>query len=163
MSQQEPIKLSKVSLTDQQILVMSESSCTVWIDERPVGAHLDPAGLLSIYTQVLREAKDKGIKISYGLRLKSKLQSLKEPTPECLKKAQTLYQALKEGWTAKVEKGIYPGYADDAEIDRLSKLKWEYQKLFHLNQPLGQLLNIKSILSDHIDNVKREDITKICL
>lgn len=163
MPQQERIKLSQVSLTDWQILIMSESSCTVWIDERPVDPYLNPEGLLFIYAQVLRKAKDKGIKVSYGLRLKSKLQNLEELIPECLKKAQALYQALKEGWIAKVEGGIYPGYADDAEIDRLSKLKWEYQKLFHLNQPLGQLLNIKSILSDHMDNVKREDITKICL
>ena len=75
------------------------------------------------------------------------------------KKVDKLFDELLNGWQEKVQKGIYPGYSEDEELNNLSKIEWQIDKFYYAGTTISQINslynNVKSIYTD----LKREDVT----
>lgn len=150
-----PIEMTKVTTTEEQILVVSDHCNTLWINEKPVSHYLPTvkasaliAKLRNIYQGNIKIAKSKGIKIGYTRGTKQRISALEGTLRLAIQEAEALYESLRSGWEAKMKTGIYTGYCDDETIKELGELKGKYMSMFFHSAPIGVAIDLLNDLNN---------------
>ncbi len=94
-------------------------------------ARLDPplekAALLEQYQRVLRQAKAKRVRISYTAHIRKTICENWEEYEKAVHEKQRLFQQMMAlAYTVK-ERGIHLGWRDDAELEHLCQLQYQFQ------------------------------------
>lgn len=133
------IEFSQIELTDKKVVV--QSSSTTFVSEYNID--LDPDGLLEEYKSVAKLARQLGVKISYRLRLKHTIISMLDKLKSDLDLYKSEFQSLRDGWEKLTEKGLKPGFIDDLEYQRLTKISARLNSMLYGDKPLSQALGVQ--------------------
>jgi len=78
---------------------------------------------------------------------------------EDMKEVNKLFDCLINGWQEKVKKGIYPGYSNDEDIDKLEKIKWKIDEFYYAGTAISKINRLNSDVKRIYENLKRKEVT----
>jgi hypothetical protein len=149
----ELIRFKKVVISDERLLVVN--SHTVFVEK----TNLMPADISSILklrqSIVIKIKELDGVRVKYSSGMKKKLVDSKEPYLTDIAKFRCIFAKLKDGWKQKMMNGIYTGYSDDKEFDRLKKLEWELAPLTYRSTVISKVHGIKYRLEQIQEQLSR--------
>ncbi len=160
------IKLDLCVLTDVELSVMGSS--TVFVNHRFIPA-VDLKKFHETYIELVNKAKDLNLKILHRNGLKKRLDDLMGRSVHysmARKDYEAKYALLRLGFQAKVDKGIFVGHSDDKvdkgilvghsddwELEGLTNLRNEMERLCLSRELLKQAIDIRDQITDKLLNI----------
>lgn len=161
-----PITLEKAEITDDYIYITSSSTCFISLNNHK---KVDINILLKKYTEIIKSCREQKIKISYNNHLKRTLldKSFISSYEKELDEFQSIYNELKNGWTAKLKKGLYMGVTNDEEYNTLGNLYCKAQPYTYRSTFISRIEDIQHTLNtyykDIVENKFNNNYYKIVL
>ena len=112
---------------------------------------------LEKHKELVRLAKVKGCKISYKNRYKKTLLELKEGYELEYKNYNDTFNTLKMLWQQKLKKGIFYGYGNDEEYQKISEVYCRIQKFNNIRNPINIVNSINNKINNYIMNLEYDD------
>ncbi|MCZ2798957.1 hypothetical protein [Vibrio alginolyticus] len=147
------IKLELCVLTNEEINVMGSS--TVFVNHRFIPA-VDLKKVRETYMELVNKAKDLNLKVLHRNGLKKRLDDLVGRSVHysmARKDYEAKYALLRLGFQAKVDKGIFVGHSDDLELEGLTNLRNEMERLCLSRELLKQAIDIRDQITDNLLNI----------
>ena len=135
--------------------VLIDNEHTLYVNE--TRKYVSLSETLNLYKEVLKIAKQKGIKVSYSNHYKKQLTDLTALYNESIELSHRIFDKLVEVAYVIENRKIHLGSRDDIRLNELSKIKYEYEKLFYSSATLGRILNIQYQLQDIHSNITWSD------
>lgn len=157
----EEIKLDLCVLTNEELNVMGSS--TVFVNHRYVPA-VDLKKLRETYMELVTKAKDLNLKVLHRNGLKKRLDDLNDRSVHysmARKDYEAKYALLRLGFQAKVDKGIFVGHSDDLELEGLTNLRNEMERLCLSRELLKQAIEIRDLITEKL--LKIDSATQLVL
>ena len=142
--QRNAIALERVKVDDEDIVVSSRA--TVWVNQRALPSGL--TALLPLYNDVLQLAKQAKAKLHHRTGIKKRILAIAPVIGHEIGVFNGVYQALKSGWLAKIDKGLFSPACDDPELLQLGELSLSMHRISKYDKPLGQAIKIQRELLD---------------
>ncbi|POB47101.1 hypothetical protein [Vibrio vulnificus] len=149
----EEIKLDLCVLTNEELNIIGSS--TVFVNHRFVPA-VDLTKLRKTYMELVTKAKELNLKVLHRNGLKKRLDDLMGRSVHysmARKDYEAKYALLRLGFQAKVDKGIYVGHSDDLELEGLTNLRNEMERLCLSRELLKQAIDIRDQITDKLLNI----------
>ncbi|MFZ3397508.1 hypothetical protein LCS82_08690 [Vibrio harveyi] len=149
----EEIKLDLCVLTNEELNIIGSS--TVFVNHRFVPA-VDLTKLRKTYMELVTKAKELNLKVLHRNGLKKRLDDLMGRSVHysmARKDYEAKYALLRLGFQAKVDKGIYVGHSDDLELEGLTNLRNEMERLCLSRELLKQAIDIRDQFTDKLLNI----------
>lgn len=149
----EQIKLDLCVLTNEELNVMGSS--TVFVNHRFVPA-VDLNKVRQSYMELIKKAKDLDLKVIHRNGLKKRLDEIYNRSVHysmARKDYEAKYALLRLGFQAKVDKGIFVGHSDDLELEGLTNLRNEMERLCLSRELLKQAIEIRDLITDKLVNI----------
>ncbi|AIW22296.1 hypothetical protein F0267_01260 [Vibrio coralliilyticus] len=147
------IKLELCVLTNEELNVMGSS--TVFVNHRFIPA-VDLKKVRETYMELVNKAKDLNLKVLHRNGLKKRLDDLVGRSVHysmVRKDYEAKYALLRLGFQAKVDKGIFVGHSDDLELEGLTNLRNEMERLCLSRELLKQAIDIRDQITDKLLNI----------
>lgn len=147
------IKLELCVLTNEELNVMGSS--TVFVNHRFIPA-VDLKKVRETYMELINKAKDLNLKVLHRNGLKKRLDDLVGRSVHysmARKDYEAKYALLRLGFQAKVDKGIFVGHSDDLELEGLTNLRNEMERLCLSRELLKQAIDIRDQITDKLLNI----------
>ncbi|CAH1589072.1 conserved hypothetical protein [Vibrio jasicida] len=147
------IKLELCVLTNEELNVMGSS--TVFVNHRFIPA-VDLKKVRETYMELVNKAKDLNLKVLHRNGLKKRLDDLVGRSVHysmARKDYEAKYALLRLGFQAKVDKGIFVGHSDDLELEGLTNLRNEMERLCLSRELLKQAIDIRDQITDKLLNI----------
>ena len=142
-------------IDDNRVLIENEH--TLYINA--TRKYVSLSETLDLYKEVLKIAKQKGIKVSYSNHYKKQLTDLTDSYNELIESSHRIFDELVDVADIIENRKIHAGSCDDIRLNELSKIKHEYEKLFYHSATLGKILDIQYRLQDVHTDIKYSDNT----
>lgn len=159
------LKLDRVIITPQQVLVASTAACTSHVNEKR-REHLSIDELLGRYQRIIRLAKQRNISLSLRkkpLSMKRRIEELQETYDDQMDIYNELFDSLVEAWRKVVTKGIYQGRRNDPEYRSAVAIAHKLSPMTAHSRPIGQAIDINNELNRCLDSLNKTNVTKIWL
>lgn len=134
------------------------SDCTIFCEQSLV--QVSAGDLLSLLNQAKKHAKKHSIRVFGASRLKEIINGMAKELDVENSHYLSTFNALRAGWTTKLEKGLFVGCASDEELKSLSTLSTALTKALWHSSPLGKALDIQSSLNGLLQLVPSEDTVR---
>ena len=114
---------------------------TLFTENRRIDS-LSKEEILSLYKSVIQKAKGKGVKVAYTQHIRKMINERWLEYAEKCERAGKLFDLIIEQSKVVQSRGIHSGTTDDAELDKLSKLRNEYSEFFWRNSITSKFTSI---------------------
>jgi len=158
MDESKKIKLDVQIINDEQITVIGSS--TSFFNET-FCPKSDINGLIKRHNKLVKDAREKGIKVSLKTGHKGIMQAVQHDYELAYAEYVSLYDELKELAQAKVEQGIYMPTSEDAELNMLSGISNKIRTYFHAGTPISRVRAAQSRIEELEREIYYDDCTLI--
>lgn len=157
------IEMTEVILNDEKLKVVSDNSCTCFINHSKI-EYVDIKQALKTHSEIVKYCKENKIKLSYKAKSKVQLQALKNEYNHTYNDYLEIYNTLKIGWQQKLKKGLFVGYGNDKEYMNVLSLLWfDIQKINHSDNVIDRVSTINNRLNSIKENLQYENYLSITL
>lgn len=155
------IKMTRVECSEENITV--SSNCTSFVNEScQIVKELDVEELKCLRKKIIKEAKERGVKVKRTLKDKE-FHALMDESVSPRKLYLARFATLRNNWAIKIKTGIRMGCSNDMELELLGDLKADLHKMLHRSQPLSRALEVKTMLLAAHDALNREGLISISI
>lgn len=156
------IVLSRVEINANTISVSSDESSTTYFNE-PFIAKVDLKDLTKRINALIKNARAKKISVSQKHKTKDLVKELTESYEAAYAKYNELYEQLKAGVQAKVDKGIFAPTSDDVELKGLYDIRNAMMAMNYRSEPISRINEVAYRISEFERSVGQESCSKIFL
>lgn len=159
----EKIILENAIVNENKIYVTSDSTCYINLEKVE---KIDIKGLLELYKEIIKIAKEKKVSISYKNGYKKKLIELEHSYNVAYSDYEESFNDLVWLWKLQLEQGIRVGYRDDVLYYKaILPIKFKIEKMFNRDQVMSIIKEIKYSLEKTKDDLTKDEmfgvVTKI--
>ena len=155
----EKITLTEKTIENDKIKITSD--CTIFANCSRL-PEININDILDKHKEIVKIAKQKGIKVSYKNKSKKTLMEHKDLYLQEVKQRNQIFDTLKNKWKSKLKKGLYCGLSDDEEYHELSELDRQLQRYGYRSTSISIVSEINHMLDKQLNSVTyNNDIEKI--
>lgn len=159
------IELDRVIISSQEVFASSSDSCTVYVNEKRRPYYL-VSDLMSRYNQIVRIAKQRGIKLSLlkkPLSMKRQIEALSQDYDSSMTTYNTLFDQLVGKWSNIAQNDFHTGIFDTPEYQSAVSISHQLTRMTARNKPIGQARTIHNELDECLKLVNHPNVTKVTL
>ncbi len=158
-------ELDRVIISSQQVLVSSSASCTTFVnDSRCETLNLEE--LMETYKNIVRKAKQRGIKVSFRrkpLSMKARILELETSYYYNMNVYNSLFDSLVDAWNALIEEGLYRGIDDNKAYKRAVEISHKMNRMISHSSVIGKAIDIRNALNASENRLQAKGTSKIYL
>jgi hypothetical protein len=154
------IELKRAVSNETEIHVCSSSTSFVNVKLAP---KVDIKQLVRDRAQVIKEAKAKGIKVSFKYGTKNMIDDAKAIYDEEYNQYQAKFHLLASLWRSKLNKGIFRGYSDDKDLNAISGLSNGIDSMWNRRTNLSKVNEAFQYIKEVSRRIKDSDFESISI
>lgn len=143
-----PVIETTYRITDNEVYVVSEKGCTSYANIHKLERILKE-DVLNLYSEVIKMAKAKGVKISYKNHYKRKINENWERYRDELIYYNDVFDKTRDKFKEVEKRGLHSGTTDDIVLREALDLRNEYIKCYWRTSTLSLIHGIYNDLQKH--------------